>query len=308
MTAFPRFYNPGRIGTLFYPDVGRIAEEAKAAGLAPASEDRRRVHFLIVDMQVDFCHPRGTLFVPGALEDIRRVIEFIYTHAERLTSISCSLDSHYPLQIFHAAWWADGDGNPPEPFTVITRQAVEQGKWRPLFEPEWSVSYVEALQAKSKKELVIWPYHVPVGGVGNSLDPELWSALFWHSIARKAQPTWWIKGGIPGSEHYSVIQPEIDVPDHPQGRRNEALLRAVEEYDEFLVAGEASSHCVLETLADLVEEFRSRPEVLSKIFVLEDCTSPVEHPRIDFATIARKKFGEFRKAGVQFVKSTEVKF
>ena len=38
--------------------------------------------------------------MPGALGDIRRTIEFIYRNAERITHISCSLDSHLPRQIF----------------------------------------------------------------------------------------------------------------------------------------------------------------------------------------------------------------
>ncbi|RQW07528.1 hypothetical protein EH222_07135, partial [candidate division KSB1 bacterium] len=78
---FPEFYDPERIGTLFYPDVAEIARHAEAAGLRPAHQDAPKILLLLVDMQIDFCHPQGTLFVPGAPQDVRRSIEFIYRNA-----------------------------------------------------------------------------------------------------------------------------------------------------------------------------------------------------------------------------------
>ena len=81
MADFPSCYDPDRIGTLFYPDVAALAQEAARAGLPPASQDQQRIQLLIIDMQVDFCHPQGTLYVPGALQDIRRLVEFIYRNA-----------------------------------------------------------------------------------------------------------------------------------------------------------------------------------------------------------------------------------
>ncbi|MEI2689777.1 MAG: hypothetical protein V9H69_08695 [Anaerolineae bacterium] len=129
MQPLPSFYDPQRIGTLFLPDTARIAAEADAAGLSPASQDARRVHLLLIDMQVDFCHEAGSLCVPGALGDVQRVIEFIYRHAGQITQITCSLDSHLPSQIFSPNWWADAEGHHPAPFTIVS--AAGGGK-RPL--------------------------------------------------------------------------------------------------------------------------------------------------------------------------------
>jgi nicotinamidase-related amidase len=305
MTSPPDFYNPARIGTLFHPDLGAIAAQAEAAGLPPAEKDYRRVMLLIVDMQVDFCHAQGALYVPGALDDIRRLIEFIYRHAERITRITCSLDSHYPFQIFHPAWWMDSAGRHPAPYTIITAEDVEKRRWRPVLQPDWSHEYVQRLQREAKKQLTIWPYHVPIGGVGNALDPELWSAVFWHAVARRSQPVWWTKGGIPNTEHYSILKPEIEIADEPQGVLNREFIRSVEQFDALLIAGEAESHCVLETAEDLVEIFRDRPDQLAKIRILMDCTSPVRHPQIDFHAIAQERFKEFAARGVKLIRSTE---
>ena len=305
MADTPAFYDPARIGTLFYPDVARIAEEAASAALVPAEEDRDKVHLLIIDMQVDFCHEQGALYVPGAQDDIRRLIEFIYRNAERITDITCSLDSHLPFQIFHPAWWADASGAHPPPFTIITRADVEEGTWRPLFETAWSLEYVRRLEEQSKKQLLIWPYHVPIGGVGHALDPELWSAVFWHSVARKSQPHWWSKGSVPRTEHYSVIQPEIPVPDDPRGGRSVDFLEMLHSKDYIVLAGEAESHCVLETVEDLVKEFKDRPELRERLYILRDCMSAVQHPDVDFHAMAVEAFRAYEKQGVKFIDSTE---
>jgi nicotinamidase/pyrazinamidase len=305
MNPFPSFYNPDRIGRLFYPDVAAIAAEAAAVNLPPSAEDKQKVHLVIIDMQIDFCHEQGSLNVPGALGDIRRLIEFIYTHAGRITNITCSLDSHLPHQIFHPAWWADADGNHPAPFTLITYDDIKAGRWRPLVAPVRSTHYVKQLEQEAKKQLTIWPYHVMIGSVGNALDPELFSAVFWHSIARKTQPAWLTKGSIPFTEHYSIIHPEVPVPDHPLGGKNKAFLDTLAEADVVLIAGEAESHCVLETVEDLVEDFGQKPDALQKIYFLRDCTSPVIHPDVDFHGITIRRFAEFERQGVNFINSSD---
>jgi hypothetical protein len=63
---------------------------------------------------------------------------------------------------------------------------------------------------------------------------------------------------------------------------------------------------VLETVEDIVETFSGQSEALSKVTVLSDCTSPVLHPEIDFHAIAKGRFAEFARLGVNFVKTSEV--
>ena len=305
MAQTPNYYDVNRIGTLFYPDVQTISEQAIAANLKTTENDDPTVLLLLVDMQVDFCHKQGTLHTPGALDDIQRVIEYIFKHAEHISHIASSLDSHYPLQIFHPAWWRDNQGNHPKPMTQITLDEVESGKWQPIYEKEWSLDYVKNLEDQAKKKLMIWPYHVPIGGVGHMLDPELWSAVFWHSIARREQPSWWQKGDIDKTEYYSVFQPEIDVSDEPGGDLRTDYVETIKKYDYVIVAGEAESHCVLETAEDLVTIFKGEPEQLKKIYFLRDCMSPVQHPEIDFKKIANEAFEKFEKQGIQFLTSKD---
>ncbi|HNS01069.1 MAG TPA: hypothetical protein PKM78_01650 [Anaerolineae bacterium] len=306
MSPFPSFYDPQRIGTLFHPDMARIAAEADAVGLSPAGADAHKVHLLLIDMQVDFCHEAGSLYVPGALGDLRRTIEFIYRNAAHITQITCSLDSHLPSQIFSPNWWVDAQGVHPAPFTIISQEDVQSGRWQPRCEPDWSRTYVARLEQEAKKLLTIWPYHVLIGSPGHMLDPELWSAVVWHAMARQTQPRWLAKGSEPRTEHYSIIQPEVPLPGMVNHGRNQALLDELAGADLIVVAGEAMSHCVLETMEDLVETFEGRPEMLRKLALLRDCTSSVLHPQIDFHALAEARLAEFEQMGVRMALSTEV--
>ncbi len=305
MSDFPGFYDPERVGTLFYPDMGAISAAAEEAERQTAVSKRKLVQLLLIDMQVDFCHEAGSLFVPGAPDDLRRVIEFIFTYGHYISKITCTLDSHLPFQIFHPSWWADAEGNPPDPMTIITADDMESGRWRSHVMTDYSAEYVRQLEAQSKKQLLIWPYHVLIGSMGNALDPSLWSAVMWHALAHQSQPGWLPKGMVPQTEHYSAIQPEIPVEDHPQGGKNQVFLDSLANSDLVLVAGEAESHCVLETLEDIVAEYEAQPEELNKYYVLQDCMSPVQHPEVDFHAMALEKFTEFKAAGLHFINSTD---
>lgn len=301
----PSFYDPSRVGTLFYPDMAAVAGAAADANLAPAAAASTRITLLIIDMQVDFCHDDGALYVPGAQDDIRRLNSFIFEHAEAITDVVLTLDSHLPYQIFHPAWWEDGAGHHPEPLTLITAEDVASGRWRPRVMPEWSRRYVERLEENAKKVLTIWPYHVLIGGPGNSLDPALFEVVQWHALARQSQPAWLRKGRIPQSEHYSALQPEIPVPEHPQGDLHAGIVETLRAADYVFIAGEAQSHCVLETVEDIVDIFGDEPDSLDKFYVLTDCTSSVLHPQIDFEAISLEAFDQFARRGMHFVTSTD---
>ena len=152
MDHFPEFYRPQRTGTLYYPDKDEIAQAALEAALPPVQANAPKRHLLIIDMQIDFCHADGSLYVPGAEDDLRRTIEFIYRNAENIDQITCSLDSHVPQQIFSPNWWVDRDGEHPAPYTVIAAEDVAQGVWSPLIMPDWSDRYVHELERQAKKK------------------------------------------------------------------------------------------------------------------------------------------------------------
>ncbi len=294
--TFPDYYTPDRMGQLYAPDVAAATSAGTVAGLKPSAKDNQRVFLLLIDVQVDFVHPDGALSVPGAVEDTRHIVEWIYKHVDRITTIGASLDSHYPIQIFHPAWWEDANGNHPDPFTAIASDDVKSGKWKPLHMAEWSQTYTQRLEEQARKMLMIWPFHALIGTPGQDLVPALYEAIAYHTIARHSQPMLLTKGTIPETEHYSIMEPEVKVLGHPNGDVNKTFMDKLGEYDLIYVTGQAKSHCVLETVSSMIHYYP--PEIVHKIRVLEDGMSSVAHPEIDFDALANETFERFQDNGL----------
>jgi nicotinamidase/pyrazinamidase len=301
----PAFYHADRVGTLYTPDSAVAIAAGAATRTPPAAEDERRTILLLVDPQVDFIHTDGALSVPGAVDDTRRTIEWIFGNLDRITSIAASLDSHYPNHIFFPSWWVDADGAHPPPFTPISGAELDEGRWRPIFEPEWSIEYAHRLEEEAKKQLMIWPYHTLLGTPGHTITSALYEAIAYHASARESQPRFTVKGTIAKTEFYSLLEPEVPVPEDPAGRLNQAFLDEILGYDSVYIAGQAKSHCVLETITSIVRRFGDAPEVLRKLHILTDCTSSVVHPEIDFDAMANEAFARFANLGVRLVTSAD---
>ncbi len=301
----PEFYDPERVGTLYQPDITAATAEGIRTHLSPADQDDRRILLLLVDAQVDFIHEDGMLSVPGAVEDTQRTIEWLFRNIGQVTSIVASLDSHTPIHIFYPSWWVDTQGNRPEPFTVITFESVEKGTWRPIFDKEWSIEYMRSLHEDAKRDLMIWPYHTMIGTPGHALTPALYEAIAFHAGARQTAPKFVIKGTIAKTEFYSILEPEVKAPEDPRGVFNEDLLNWLLNFDRIYVAGQAKSHCVLETITSVVRRYGDQPKLLKKFRLLTDCTSSVSHPEIDFERLANEVYARFERQGLKLVLSTD---
>lgn len=303
--GLPAYYQAGRVGDLYPARTSTAVQTGVELDLPPADSDSRRVGLLLVDAQVDFIHPRGSLTVPGAVSDSRRTVEWIYRNLAELTAIYASLDSHLPHQIFFPTWWRSAAGDPPAPYTTIQSEQVDDGAWRPVYETEWSVHYVHELERTSKKELMIWPYHTMIGTQGHDLMPALFEAVVHHAAARRTQPRFIRKGSIDKTEYYSLLEPEVKVPDEPGGGLNRALLDELMGYDLLYVAGQAKSHCVLETLNSIFTHYGEDRAAMGGLRLLSDCTSSVEHPDVDFDSIAEDRLAALEAGGLRRVSSND---
>ena len=302
----PAFYHPEKVGTLYLPDTASATAAGQEANCSPAAEDDEKVLLLLVDPQVDFIHTDGALSVPGAVDDTRRTIEWLFENIDRVTTIAASLDTHLPMQIFYESWWIDGEGNHPAPYTLISAQDINAGKWQPTVEEEWSITYVKQLEQAAKKVLTIWPYHTMLGTPGHAITPALYEAIVYHSAARQTEPILLEKGSIPRTEHYSILEPEVKVDDEPLGTLNMELINLIGTYDLVYMAGQAKSHCVLETAGSLVNYYSSnRAELINRWRMLIDCTSSVVHPEINFEAMANDKLAEYESLGLRLVTAQE---
>ena len=108
----PDFYRGENASNWSYtPDQRKVFEASiewrRLHHIWPSGSDQLRVHLLLIDLQKDFCFPEGSLYVGGrsgrgALEDNDRTASFIYRNLVGITDISCTMDTHFPHQIFFA--------------------------------------------------------------------------------------------------------------------------------------------------------------------------------------------------------------
>jgi nicotinamidase/pyrazinamidase len=286
--------------------IPEFTEAGRRAGLTPASSDSERIAVVLVDYQHDFVDPSGTLYVPGSQADVARFLTWFYANAHKITTIYASLDTHIPFQIFYGSWWINPQTHEhPQPFTVITGQDVDNRTWVPLLEPAWSVYYVHELQQMARKDLMIWPYHTMQGTLGHMLVAPISEAIAWHSTARQIQPVYIEKGLIPRTEFYGIFGAEVPDPQAPASSLNTTLLDSVMQHDKVFIVGEAKSHCVLETERQIVEHYANQPATLRKLYFLQDCTSSVQHPVIDFDALAEEELARMQEHGVNIVLSAD---
>jgi nicotinamidase-related amidase len=287
--------------------IQEFTEAGRSTHYLPAAGDREKTALILVDYQHDFVEPSGTLYVPGSQEDVARLLRWFYANGHKITTIYASLDTHMPFQIFYSSWWQQpATGVHPAPFTVISAGDVEQNVWMPLSEPEWSAYYVHQLLQQAKKDLMIWPYHTMRGTLGHMLVAPLSEAIAWHSAARATQPIYIEKGLTPRTEFYGIFGAEVADPRAPESSLNTPLIDAVMQHDHVYIAGEAKSHCVLETERQLVTYLADRPDMLQKLYFLKDCASSVQHPTIDFDALAEAELAKMQQMGIHLVTSDDL--
>lgn len=240
-----------------------------------------KTHLLIVDPQNDFCDPeQGALFVPGADQDLRRLAALIRCVGHRIHAIHVTLDSHDAIHVAHPSYWRDPSGTHPSPFTVITANDVREGRWLPVCS-RWlnetranfgALDYVEALEAKGRAPLCIWPPHCLIGSWGHNVTPPLVEALHDWEVTSRMTVNYVTKGTNFHTEHYSAIHADVPDPEDPGTQTNTALLDALSGADEILLAGEAASHCLANTALD-ADACLDDPSFARKLILLSDATS-----------------------------------
>src|SRR5580693_3813021 len=110
----PPFYDPKSAERWAYaPDQGALFTAAGAwrrkHGIKSAAADKESVHLLLIDVQKDFCFPQGSLYVAGrsgrgAVDDSRRIAEFVYRNLGAITNVTATMDTHFAYQIFFASF------------------------------------------------------------------------------------------------------------------------------------------------------------------------------------------------------------
>ncbi|MEM8719502.1 MAG: isochorismatase [Cyanobacteria bacterium P01_G01_bin.39] len=326
----PDFFTPDLVNTIYrvpYQERAIAAQQwAQRYNIQPANADQKRIGLLLIDVQNTFCLPEFELFVAGesgmgAVEDNIRLCQLIYRNLGIITEIIPTLDSHTAIQIFHPIFWVNKNGEHPQPLTMIDLAEVETQIWQvnPKLDhvvdgdieklEQHALHYVQKLSNDGKYPLTIWPYHSMLGGIGHSLVAAVEEAIFFHSIARKSPTQFQLKGDNPLTENYSVLSPEVldTVNNQTIAQKNTKLITQLLSFDALWIAGQAKSHCVAWTIENLLEEIvKIDPNLAQKVYLIEDCMSPVVIPGvIDFTEQANRTFQRFADAGMNLVKSSD---
>ena len=294
-TKFEDIVNISEIGKTNIPVLtDELFRMAESENIAQRGEETL---LLAIDMQNSFME-KGSLGVPGSHGDVERLCRLIYSYADHISDITISLDSHDPLQIFHPIWWKDINGNAPLPFTAISAADIINGKWSPVVNPSDSLNYVENLERLGKKQLMIWPYHCIKGTIGHSLECMFSNLIYFFSTAKRIRITSVMKGEDPLSEMYGIFKPEYSKTSYI----NTELLKSIERYRKVYIAGEASSHCVLESVKQIAEFYSDDKNITSRVHILTDCMSPIRGFESD---TDREFLALAEKYGIKLVKSTD---
>lgn len=266
---------------------------------------------LIIDPQNDFCHPLGNLYVNGADEDSKRLANFILKRGDKIDKIHVTLDSHNEVDIAHPIFWV-GEGNKnPDPFTIITYDDYKKGTWRPSNPACDNVvdNYLKQLEENGRYPLCVWPPHCIIGKTeikngteycGHAVVEPVASAISEWGKKRFKIPSFVTKGSNPFTEHYSAVKADVPDPSDPSTSMNTNFIYTLEVADRIWITGQALSHCVANTIRDIIEYFGE--ENAKKFVLLEDTTSNVT----GFEKLGNDFVQYLKDLGVEVIKTTDV--
>lgn len=174
--------------------------------------------------------------------------------------------------------------------------------------------YCAELERAGKYALYLWPPHCILGSDGHPLVGVIHEARLFHAYVRSAPAAVEIKGTNPLTENYSVFRPEVltRYDGGPLASKNDRFLRSLLAADAIVIAGQASSHCVMSSIDDLLDVIVAEdPQLARKVYILSDCMSAVTVPDgrggfvADFTPQAEAALSRFADLGMHIVRSTD---
>lgn len=261
------------------------------------SNSNSKCALLIIDAQKDFCYNTGSLYVPGAENDVKVIGDFIRRNKLNIDYIGLTMDSHQVVDISHPSFWQDKNGNPPSPFTLISVADIESGKWAPRYWANESIKYIKELDAQKEYQHCIWPEHCIMGTDGAAIVDEVMKPVIeWCREGNVFKIV--AKGTHPLTEHFGAFRANIEIPGYPETHINMELINELSTYRQVFFAGEAKSHCVANTVKQAIQF----PDLAKKMVILEDCMSNVP----SFEHLADDIYNDAKAAGVQFMNAKDI--
>ena len=108
------------------------------------------------------------------------------------------------------------------------------------------------------------------------------------------------KGSNILTEHYSAVQADVPDPTDVSTQINTRLIQTLENADQILIAGEARTHCLANTVRDIANNFGD-DSFVSKLVLLTDASSDIP----GFESHAQNFMNEMTSRGMQLSTTTE---
>ena len=228
-----------------------------------------RTALVIIDPQHCFMDlPKAPLPVVGAAQDMERLAMFVRLRRAIIDKAFVSLDTHVSDHISHPERWVDVEGDHPSPFTPITYEECMTGRWRAKnpADQEWQLEYLKRLT----RTHYIWPVH----GQKSTWEWQIYEHLAVELNTNSRMEVSYIEKGMHRDvEQFGIFGAEVPFPGAPETDINHALIAEIGGYDRVIFAGEASSHCVMDSVKQFLEHMPSQDP--TKVVLLRDCMSPV---------------------------------
>lgn len=259
---------------------------------------RKKNCLFIIDPQRDFCNPEGALYVKGAEGDIYRLARFIKENTEEIDNLVVTLDTHQINDISHPNFWKDDKGNSPAPFTTITYNDLLNGKWIPKFEKAEALNYLKTLEEQKEYPHIIWPVHCLSGSKGACIDKNILTEIVNWSIKTDRMYFPVIKGLNPMCEHFGAFQAQVPIDGDNSTQFNIKLFNELSSYSNIFIAGEAKSHCVANTIKQMINHDAT---IAKKLIILEDTMSDVIAGETNLGFLGKPTFDKAKELGARFV-------
>lgn len=250
---------------------------------------------VIIDPQNCFMDlPAAPLPVTGAVIDMERLAVFVRLHRSVIDKVFVSLDTQPYDHIGHANRWVDADGNHPAPFTPITYEECMAGKWRAAnpADQAWQLEYLKRLI----RTHYIWPVH----GQKPTWEWQVYEPLAFELNTNGRMKVSYIEKGMHRDvEQFGMFGAEVPFPGAPETDINHALIAEIDAYERVIFAGQAASHCVMDSVKQFLEHMPSQDS--SKVVLLKDCMSPVSK----FEQAAADWLADMSRQGLQVISAID---
>lgn len=263
----------------------------------------KKIHLLIIDPQNDFCDPAGSLYVQGAEHDMQRLAGLIDKYRQKLNGITVTFDVHKSFHIASPMFWIDAaTGTHPEVFTIITKKDILSGRYYaavPAYK-KLAEYYVWELENNGRYELCIWPPHCIIGSYGSNIYKPLFDAVERYNAEVYNATEYIYKSTNSFTEQYSILRADVNMGEKDNIYTSSRIAHTVDANDIILVAGEALSHCVANSMLDIAK-YVSKD--LRKFVLLEDASSPVA----GFDYLADAFLDKAQDLGMRIMKITDMR-